>query len=60
MDTTRLGRTTVALQSEETAWQDWLARNRRNDEVRSIRRLRVGALVSPLALAAAFYWLFAR
>ena len=58
MSTDRSPRTNAAIQPEEAAWQDWLAKNRRNEKVHFVRRLKVSALLSPFALAAILYWLF--
>lgn len=58
MSIASIPRTNEALQPDEAAWQAWLAKNRRNEEVHFARRLKVGALLSPFALAAIVYWLF--
>lgn len=45
---------------DEKVWQNWLAKNRKQEELFFARRVKLAMIVSPFALAAIVYFFLSR
>ena len=57
MDVPQLSQSVEPPVLDEKVWQAWLAKNRRNERLHFVKRLKVMLFLSPLVLAALLFWL---
>lgn len=56
MDVPQLSRPLDPPVLDDKVWQAWLAKNRRNEHLHFVKRLKIMFFLSPLLLAALLFW----
>jgi hypothetical protein len=58
MSAAQLPQAIESLPLSEHAWQAWLEKNRKAEQLGFEKRMKIGLMISPLLLAALLFWLF--